>query len=129
MNEYGLNIYNISIPIITALIAYLGSRYQYKYELKKVKEQCKTDIDKIEQQCKSDIKKIKEQCEVDIKKIETQSRTEIQKLIIESDKKADMYEKNKQTDMVANFMEKFMKNPKAGMKTIEELKNLMNSLP
>lgn len=132
MNEYGLNIYTVSIPIITGFIAYLSSRYQFNIEFKKVKEQCETDIKKIEEQCKSDIKtiqkqceidikKLKEQCEIDIKKLEKQSQADIEKIKIESDKQADIYEKNKKTDMYSTILSRVIENPEETIQTITKV--------
>lgn len=121
MDEYGLNIYTVSIPIITGFIAYLGSRYQFNIEFKKVKEQCETDIKKIEEQCKSDIKTIQKQCEIDIKKLEKQSQADIEKIKIESDKQADTYEKNKKTDMYSNILLRVIENPEETIQTITKV--------
>lgn len=132
MNEYGLNIYTVSIPIITGIIAYWGSRHQSKVDFKKVKEQCETEIKKIEEQCKSDIKKIREQCEldvkklkeqcdVDIKKLEKQSKADIEKIKIEFDKQADIYEKNKKIDMYSSIISKAMDNPDGTIEIISKM--------
>lgn len=118
----------ILIPIITSIISgfvtYFTSRNQFRNELIKVKEQSKNDLDKVKAQCDTEIDKIREQCKSDIIKIEKQSKAEIDKIKIEFDKQADTYQKNKQTDVAAGFIDKFMDNPKEGMDVLLQLKSL-----
>lgn len=43
----------------------------------------------------------------------------------ELDKQADIYERNKQADVMADFMQDFIKNPKQGGQTLTEMMNVM----
>ncbi|WP_338852053.1 hypothetical protein WHY17_02605 [Clostridium perfringens] len=111
--------------IITGFITYFTSKNQLKKEIEKVAHQCETEVEKVKKQCETEINKIKEQCKADIEKIEKQSEAEIKKVMSELDKQADVYERNKQTDVIANFMQDFIKDPKKGAMAITEMTNVM----
>lgn len=111
-------IISIIIPIITSIIAYLGARYNSKTELSKVKEQCKNDIAKVKEECSSQIQTIKAQAEADIQKLQCQL-----------EKEAEVYEKNKQTDVIADIFKDATKDMFKDMfKSPEDCKNIMNTL-
>ncbi|HBI6898261.1 TPA: hypothetical protein ACSQRE_001786 [Clostridium perfringens] len=123
-----INIYTVSIPVITCIITgvitYFTSKNQLKKEIEKVTHQCETEVEKVKKQCETEINKIKVQCKADIEKIEKQSEMEIKKVMSELDKQADVYERNKQTDFVADFMKDLINNPKKGIETINAINEI-----
>lgn len=137
MNETITILVTLITSIISGVIAYFTSTSQFKNELvkvkeqsktelQKVKEQCDADIESVNKQCRTEIEKIKEQCNSDIRKIEKQSQAELQKIMTEFDKQADTYEKNKQTDVTADFFRRFMDNPQEAVTIIKDMQNLSN---
>lgn len=59
-----------------------------------------------------------------LRELKKESEAEIQKIMIEFDKQADIYEKNKQTDVTADFFKDFIKNPKQGVETIKQMQEV-----
>ncbi|UOR12192.1 hypothetical protein [Halobacillus amylolyticus] len=84
----------VLVPILTALISYLGARHSASTELQKVKDQQQAELKKLEEQQKAEIKKIQEQSKADIE------RTKAEVLA-----QAELYEKNAQTDQVSKIFE------------------------
>ncbi len=109
-------IVSVLVPIFTAFLSYLGARYQARLELQKVKEQQKLDIQKLREQQNSEIQKIREQ-----------SAREIERISIELDKQAQLYEKNKQTDMIGKLFEKLIDGDTSGIDAIMKISKQIES--
>ncbi|WP_044478967.1 hypothetical protein [Paenibacillus antibioticophila] len=106
----------IVVPILTSLLSYLGARHQSKTELLKVKEQQTLEIQKLREQQNSEIEKIREQ-----------SFREIEKIKIEIDKQAELYEKNKQTDVMGKLFDKIIEGDTSGIDALEKLNKQIQS--
>ena len=70
------------IPILTALLAFIGSVYKSKVDLKKQIELNNMELQKIQQQCSNELEKIK----------------------LQMDKQVELYERNSQTDVTKAFL-------------------------
>ena len=96
----------IGLPIFTALLAYIGVRYQSKNDLKKQIELNNTEIQKVKELCNNEIEKIQ----------------------VQMDKQSQLYEKNAQTDIMKEFMSDILKDPSKGSKNLKGLLELASTL-
>lgn len=85
------------MPILTSIISYIAATKQSKTELQKVKEQNKIELERIKEQHRAEVEKIREQSLQDMRKLE-----------LEMEKQAELYEKNKQTDIVSKIFERLL---------------------
>ncbi len=106
----------VVIPIITSIISYLVARHTGHVEL-----------EKFARQQESEIKKLKHQQDIEIAKIREQSTQEITRISIELDKQAQLYEKNKQADMVAKVFDKVIEGDTSGLETLITLAQQLES--
>lgn len=108
---------SVVVPILTALISFLGARHQANKDLEKVKEQQRSELERLREQQGAELQKIKEQQQAEMEKMKLQQQAEIEKIKAESareidkittelEKQAELYEKNAQTDVMRDFMGK-----------------------
>ena len=88
---------SLVVPILTSIISYIAATKQSKTELQKVKEQNKIELERIKEQHRAEVEKIREQSLQDMRKLE-----------LEMEKQAELYEKNKQTDIVSKIFERLL---------------------
>lgn len=106
---------SIIVPILTALISYLGARHQSNTELQKVREQQNLEMKQLKETQDAEILKIKEQAFHEIKKIETKM-----------EKQAELYEKNAQTDMASELFMQIMSGDLSGIDNLEKINKIIN---
>lgn len=100
----------ILMPVITSVLSYFASRHKGKVELQTFIKQQETEI-----------AKLKQQQDLEIAKIREQSAREIERVSAELDKQAELYEKNKQADMVAKVFDKVLEGDISGLNTLMKL--------
>lgn len=89
---------DIWIPVVVAIIgsvaSFFGAIATSKSDLKKVKHQHELDLESL-----------KEKHLLDMQALEKQQDHELKKINAELESQGKLYEKNKETDMIAGFME------------------------
>ncbi len=98
-------IISIIIPILTALISYLGAIYQSRKELQQLRESHNYEINKIRET----------------------SKNEIEKINIEMDKQAELYEKKAQTDIVGDLMTNLLKGDTKQIENLEKVLKIVDT--
>jgi len=104
-----------------AFLSYLGARHKSSNDLKAVKEQYELELKKLKEQQQIDLQKFREQQQAEMQKLREQSLHEIQRIRAETDSQAGLYEKNKQTDIIGNVMERVLEGD---LSPLENLGNI-----
>lgn len=88
----------IWIPVIVAVVSSIASFFA-------AIATSKSDLKKLKQQHELDLKSLKEKHLLDMQTLEKQQKHDLDKINAELDSQGKLYEQNKQTDMIAGFME------------------------
>jgi len=88
----------IWIPVIVAVVSSIASFLA-------AIATSKNDLKKLKQQHELDLKSLKEKHSLDMQTLEKQQKHDLDKINAELDSQGKLYEQNKQTDMIAGFME------------------------